>query len=226
LEQIGYDINRILSRDVADEMRGCGDAMGISTGWITLFNLGYEVSDDCTSIVAESMDGIIYHARNLDFGDGLVWTDMLRNMSAELEIVNGTQKLFRTASIVGYVGVLSAHKPGAFSATINTRFYPQGIYEMFYTVVAAIEERNASLTSVLMRNVFMNENDFESAVKNLAQGELIADVYYTIAGISSGQGVVISRNRLNASDIWRLNATGGEWFLAQTNYDHWEQPPG
>jgi len=225
LEDIGFDINRIISRDVGDEIMGCANSLGVSTGWLTLLNLGYEVSDACTSIVAESVDGSIYHARNLDFWDGIFLTDVLRNVSVELEIVNGTQKLFRTASIVGYVGVLSGHKPNAFSATINTRFYPEGLYELFYEIIAAIEERNASLTSVLLRNVLLSENDFDAAIENLSNGELVTDVYYTVAGVSSGQGAVISRNRFNASDIWRLNATGGEWFLVETNYDHWEEPP-
>lgn len=53
---------------------------------------------------------------------------------------------------------------------------------MFYEIIAAIIERNASLVTFLSRDVFMNENDFESALNNLANGELIADVYYIIAG--------------------------------------------
>lgn len=116
-------------------------------------------------------------------------------------------------------------KPNAFSVTIDTRFYPDGIGEMFYEVIAAIEERNASLVTFLSREVFTNENDFESALDNLSNGELIADVYYIIAGVSAGQGAVISRNRMNATDVWRLNVSAGRWFEVETNYDHWEQPP-
>ena len=66
--------------------------------------------------------------------------------------------------------------------------YPDGIWELFYEVIAAIEEKNASLTSFLMRNVFINENDFASAVEELTNGELIADVYYNVVGINPGEG--------------------------------------
>lgn len=75
-------------------------------------------------------------------------------------------------------------KPKAFSVTIDTRFYPEGIYELFYEVIAALTEKNASLVAFLSRNVFMNENDFNAAVQNLSNGKLIADVYYIVAGIA------------------------------------------
>jgi len=109
--------------------------------------------------------------------------------------------------------------------TIDTRFYPDGITELFYEVIAAITEKNASLVSFLSRKVFENENDYSSAIDNLSNGELIADVYYIVAGVSSGQGAVISRNRENATDVWSLDAKNGRWYEVEPNYDHWEQPP-
>jgi hypothetical protein len=122
-------------------------------------------------------------------------------------------------SILHCVGL----KPNAFSVTVNTRFYPQGLSQLFTEVIAAITERNASLVSFLLRNVFNTENDFSSALANLSSDELIADVYYTVAGVSSG--AIISRNRLNASDVWVLQPQTGRWFEVETNYDHWENPP-
>jgi len=116
-------------------------------------------------------------------------------------------------------------KKNQFSVTINTRFYPGGIGELFYEIIAAIKETNASLVSFLVREVFETKNDWTSAVQALSNRELIADVYYTVAGARAGEGAVISRNRMNASDVWRLNVPKGEWFLVQTNYDHWQPPP-
>lgn len=37
-------------------------------GWLTLVNMGYEITEDCTSIVAQTVEGKMYHARNMDFG--------------------------------------------------------------------------------------------------------------------------------------------------------------
>lgn len=106
---------------------------------------------------------------------------------------------------------MSGFKSNAFSVTIDTRFYPQGVGQLFYEVIAAITERNASLVTFLSRDVFQNENTFASAVENLSNDELIADVYYIVAGVSAGEGAVISRNRLNATDVWMLDAPT-RWF--------------
>jgi len=189
-----------------------------------MLNLGYEVSDACTSIIAQSEEGKIYHARNLDFWDGMGFTNSLKDLAFQATFEQGGKPIFYATTFSGFVGVLSGMKPNGFSVTIDTRFYPQGFYEMFYEVIAAITEKNASLVTFLSRNVMMNENNFAAAVENLSFGELIADVYYIVAGVSAGQGAVISRNRQNATDVWMLDSPS-RWFEVQTNYDHWEQPP-
>ena len=40
----------------------------MTLGQTMLYNIMYEVEGACTSIVAESAAGDIFHARNLDFG--------------------------------------------------------------------------------------------------------------------------------------------------------------
>jgi hypothetical protein len=225
LTEVGRGLNDYyFPPDYAAEVRGCADVIGVDYGWLALLQLGYEVSDACTSIVAQTQDGKIYHARNMDFWDGMGFTDSLKDIAVELSFQKGGKEIFKSVTFAGYVGVLSGFKNNAFSATVDTRFYPEGLWELFYEVIAAIEEKNASLVGFLARRTFENENDFEAAVKNLANDELISDVYYIVAGVSAGQGAVISRNRVNATDIWRLNAPT-RWFEVETNYDHWEQPP-
>jgi acid ceramidase len=90
--------------------------------------------------------------------------------------------VFKTTGFAGYVGALSGIRPGGFSLTIDQRFYPGGIDEFFWQVIAAIEERNASLVSFLSRLVLENENTFGAALDGLSDDELIADVYYIVAG--------------------------------------------
>jgi len=58
--------------------------LGVEVGEIVMMNLFYELVAQCTSIVAETPDGKIYHARNLDFGVGLAFTDGLRNLTLEV----------------------------------------------------------------------------------------------------------------------------------------------
>lgn len=67
--------------DYGQEIKGCAPLLGIPHGWLALFNLGYEVSDACTSIVAQTKSGKIYHARNMDFWAGMGFTDTLKNIT-------------------------------------------------------------------------------------------------------------------------------------------------
>jgi hypothetical protein len=210
--------------EYAQEIKGCAAQFGIPYGWLALFNLGYEVTDACTSIVAQTANGTILHARNLDFWAGMGFTDTLKELALQINFQQGGKTVFSSATFAGMVGVLSGFKSGAFSATVDTRFYPGGIGQLFYEIIAAIEEKNATLVSFLLRNVLQNDNDFPSALKNLANDQLIADVYYIVAGVSAGQGAVISRNRTGADDVWKLDAPT-RWFEVETNYDHWNPPP-
>jgi len=225
LEDLGKTINNYYyPTEYAQEIQGCAAAMGVEYGWLSMVNLGYEVTSACTSIVAQTTEGKIYHVRNMDFWDGIWLTDHLKNITITLDFQKGGKTVFYATSFAGYVGVLSGMKPGAFSVSINTRYYPKnGLKNFFYEIIAAVMEKNNSLVSFLSREVMTNQNDFASAIENLSNDPLIADVYYTVGGVSANQGAVISRNRLNASDVWVLNET--HWYEVQTNYDHWTQPP-
>jgi len=194
---------------------------------MSVINIGYEISDACTSIVAQDKDGKVLHGRNLDFWDGWGFTDILRNLTFEASLQRGGKEVFRATTLVGYSGVLSGFKNNAFSLTINTRWYPngtKGLVNMFDEIIVAMKEKNASLVTFLSREVMEREMNFDDALSALSNGELIADVYYTLAGVKPGEGVVISRNRVNATDVWRLNSPG-RWYEVETNYDHWMAPP-
>jgi len=225
LNEIGVLLNQFYFPDeYAKEIEGCATSLGIPLGWATLFNIGYEVSDACTSIVAQTTDGTIIHGRNLDFWAGMGFTDSLKDMTYIADFQTKGKTLFKTTTFAGFSGALSGIRPGAFSVTIDTRFYRQGIWDMFYEIVSAIEEKNATLVSFLSRDVLSRRNSFETALMDLSDDTLIADVYYILAGTKAGQGAVISRNRMNATDVWRLNSPS-QWYVIETNYDHWEQPP-
>jgi len=226
LEILGTYLNQYyFPTDFAQEIQGCASVFGLSTGILSIINLGYEVTDACTSIVAQTKDGTILHARNMDFFYGMAFTEGLKLMCYQADYQKGGKTFFHATTFAGYVGVLSGMKPKSFSISIDTRFYPEGVYEVFYEIIAAIVERNASLVSFLTREVLERENNFEAAVENLSNDELIADVYYIVGGVSKNQGAVISRNRINATDVWILDDTEGRWYEVETNYDHWTTPP-
>jgi len=219
LLNLGY-----LPGELAGEIQGCALAMGVDIGWLTWFNLGYEVTDGCTSIVAQTPTGKIIHARNMDFWDGIWATNLLKNLSIQVDFKKGGKTLFHSTGFAGYVGVLSGMRPNAFSISIDTRYYPEGIAQLFEEVILFLTEKNASCVSHLTRQVLTRETSYEAALKNLDNDLLVADVYYILGGLTAGQGAVISRNRDNAADVWTLSGSD-RWFEVQTNYDHWQQPP-
>ena len=51
-----------------DEMKGISQATGVKLGEVVLYNIFYEVSSYCTSVVGQDENGNIFHGRNLDFG--------------------------------------------------------------------------------------------------------------------------------------------------------------
>ena len=67
-------------------------------------------------------------------------------------------------------------------------------------------------------------SDFDAAVSLLSAGELIDDIYYIVGGASSGQGVVVARDRNKPANTWKLGQPGtGDldwWYRLETNYDH------
>jgi len=77
-EDIGEAIAAVVSPEYSQEIQGCAETLEIPYGWVMIFNLGYEVSDACTSMVAQTNDGKILHARNLDFWAGMGFTDSLK----------------------------------------------------------------------------------------------------------------------------------------------------
>jgi len=225
LNEIGQMVNQYyFPVEYAQEIQSCAASLGVPVGWATLFNIGYEVSDACTSIVAQTTDGTIIHARNLDFWAGMGFTDSLKDMTFIADFQRGGKTLFKATTFAGFVGTLSGMKPGGFSVTIDTRFYRQGLWEMFYEIIAAIEEKNATMVSFLSRDVLTQRNDYNAALNDLSNATLIADVYYILAGTKPGQGAVITRNRMNATDVWQIKSPS-QWYVLETNYDHWEQPP-
>jgi len=86
-------------------------------------------------------------------------------------------------------------KPDAFSATIDTRFYPGPIWDMFSEIVEAVTVKGAAINSLLLRSVFEMNPDvtssqaFMNATKTLSTQPLIADVYYIVSGTNPGEGV-------------------------------------
>jgi len=227
VEIIGELLLDTFTWEYAEEIRGGAVALNISAGLLALANLGYEIQDYCTSIVAQAPNGQMLHARNMDFGVGLGFTEILRNITIQVDFQSKGKTVYRGTTFVSFIGFLSAMRPGGFSITVDTRFLTGGLMPIWQEIINSIlNGKPASLVSFLVRDAVANYTSFTNAFDALAYTPLFVDVYYIMAGVKPGEGVVITRNQTGPRDLWWVNPkVNNTWFVAETNYDHWKPAP-
>ncbi|CAC5395769.1 NAAA [Mytilus coruscus] len=219
IRKIAADIDKYLAKPYAGEMRGIAKTLNMSLGDVVTCNLLYDISAFCTSIVMQDANGIIWHARNLDYS----FTEILRNISIRVDYQKGGKTVYTGITYAGYVGLVTGQRPNAFTMTMDER--DQGAWWM--NILIAILDRNASPVSFLLRDVSslpMSEN-FTSAVEKVAYTTTAASFYTIMGGVRVGEGAVITKGRVGPIDIWKLDAKSGRWYEVETNYDHWAPPP-
>ncbi len=70
----------------------------------------------CTSIIAQTANGTLYHARNLDY-----YFPVLQRLTAQVDFMENGKVLYTGTVFVGYVGLLTGKKPNGFSVSLNQR---------------------------------------------------------------------------------------------------------
>lgn len=230
LNKKGDSMDTTLPQPYADEMRGIATASGLGLGEVIIYNLFYEVFTVCTSIVAEDNAGKLFHARNLDFGLFLGWdiknhtweiTEALRPMILNVDYQKGGKTVFKAVHYAGYIGILTAIKPGVFTLSMNERFDLNGGFIGIIEWILGL--RSGQWMGFLTRDTLLYSNSYEEAKKNLTMTQMLAPAYFIVGGNSTGQGCVITRDRNKAVDVWNM-ADAGKWYILETNYDHWKSP--
>ncbi|XP_002405171.3 acid ceramidase isoform X2 [Ixodes scapularis] len=216
-----------------EEMKALSNLTGLPLGEVILYNVFYEFFTVCTSIVAEDLNGNLYHARNLDFGLFLGWdrenhtwamTETLRPTVVELDFQRSGKTVFKAVSFAGYLGVLTGVKKGAFSLTINERFSLNGGFIGLLEWI--LGDHSQHWVGFLTRDLMENATSYDVAKMTLSTTKLLAPVYFILGGTKSGEAAIITRSRnSDHADVYQLSDTKDKWFLLETNYDHWKTPP-
>ncbi|XP_077135764.1 acid ceramidase isoform X1 [Ranitomeya variabilis] len=214
-----------------EEIKGIAEASGLPLGEVMLFNIFYEVFTVCTSVVAEDTSGKLIHARNLDFGLFLGWdvknnswmvTELLRPLVVNVNFQRNNKTVFLSTSFAGYVGMLTGLKPGVLTLTMNERFSLDGGYIGVLEWILGI--RQGAWMSFLTRSVLENATSYDEGKTLLSKTVLLAPAYFILGGNKSGEACVITRSRQSCLDIWELDIQKGQWYVLETNYDHWKPP--
>ena len=133
-----------------------------------------------------------------------------------------TLVIFAGTTFVGMVGLMTGQRPHAYTITLDER--DQGDWWM--NALEALTAGTHGVAAFHIRDTLADTSlSFEDAIEKLGYEPLVAPCYLIVGGVGPEEGVVITRNRIAALDIWRLNSFEGRWFLVETNYDHWVAPP-
>ena len=199
--------------DLRKEIEGIAKVANLPAGLVLATNLDYELHAGCTSIVAQNADGTLWHGRNLDYD-----IPDLQSVTINVQFVRNGQKLYEGTTYVGYIGLVTGVKHGAFSLSMDARDTGGSLWDNLFEWIF----KGGKAVPFFYRNVFENTNEYGTALEMLQTTPMIAPSYLIIAGTESGQGAVITRNRDGAEDTWTISDK--EWFLVQTNDDHWLPP--
>ena len=199
----------------------------MTVGELLIANFLYELtayrsrgsSKACTSIVAESEQGTIFHGRNLDYS---FQTTILEKATIVVDFQSKGVTRYSGTTFVGYIGLLTGQKPNKFTISLDER----DTGEPWENVVAGLVSGSHGIVSWHIRNALADPNsDYVSALELLSSVTLITPSYIVIGGTEPTQGAVITRDRLAALDVWKLAPLSGQWYVLETNYDHWAPPP-
>ncbi|CAL4066544.1 unnamed protein product [Meganyctiphanes norvegica] len=218
-----------------DEFIGISESSGLLLSEVTLYNIFYEIFTFCTSMIVQDPQGKIYHGRNLDFGLFMGWdsknhtwrvAELLRPLVIHLEWQQKGQTIYESINYAGYVGILTAVKKDHFTFSLDERFGLNGGYVGLLEWIL-FHDHKQKWVAFLTREVMETANSYEEAEKQLSNPRLLAPVYFILGGTKPGQGVIITRYRdtYNSFPLGSKSKGQASWFLVETNYDHWKQPP-
>eukprot|EP00667_Euglena_gracilis_P013625 EG_transcript_14056 len=154
--------------------------------WVML-NIAYDYYARCTCAVLSDARAAPVHLRVMDWH-----VAELRDLTVNVRFRQGRKELFRVTTWVGFVGVLTGMRKGAYSVAVNYRFTAGSLLRNLATALS----RSWPL-SFLVRDVLHRIETYPDAVKRLSTARLIAPCYIVVCGCRAGEGVVLTRNRLS-----------------------------
>ncbi|GMI62405.1 hypothetical protein ScalyP_jg3296 [Parmales sp. scaly parma] len=178
----------------------------------------------CTSIVAnEASDSKVIHGRNLDWN----LEEAMRGLILTVDFTRGGKLLYTGSTIVSFVGLLNAMKPGeddGFSFSMDARCQGGNI---LFNLLQAL--KNGAMTPCQhSRQVMETSTSFADAVKGFEEGKLIDDGYFIVGGSKKDEGAIVTRTRNHHLNTRVIDASGEEedgWYRLETNYDWWKGVP-
>ena len=234
ISTISENIDKYVPYPYSEEIVGVAKFMdNTSVADVLLANLYYELTAysqgkktqsvvsgamACTSIVAETVNGSIMHARNMDYS----FVKHLENITITVDFQKGGKTIYTGTTFAGYIGLATGQKPFKYTISLDER--DQG--DLWMNLAEALVDGMQGVVSFHIRDTLSRDDlSFDDAIVFLADKHLIAPCYIIMGGVKPGEGVVITRDRIALMDLLRLDTSKGNWYVLETNYDRWTTPP-
>eukprot|EP00463_Aulacantha_scolymantha_P000848 TRINITY_DN1568_c0_g1_i1.p1 TRINITY_DN1568_c0_g1~~TRINITY_DN1568_c0_g1_i1.p1 ORF type:complete len:366 (+),score=71.82 TRINITY_DN1568_c0_g1_i1:34-1098(+) len=227
-------INSSMPNEYVREMQGMGDAIGVDYKDVVMANLFYEISGvtdaldlsrSCTSIVAQRANGTVYLARNQDYPPPFTLV-MIHAI-----FTKNNKMIYEGTTYAGTIGLSTGAVPDAWSVAINARSNAACHHGKAACQKAAVDAAasGAQIFPIFTRQAIDTVgSDFDAAMEFFSTRELIMPGYIIVGGVNPGEGAIITRNATaNMTDVFHLfdkkapDGAGGDWYVVQTNTDHW-----
>ena len=191
------------------ELMGIMKATGLSTKEVLLMNSIYELTafeppngadpNVCTStsIVAQTLNDKIYHARNMDYP----FTSLLKDLTVQVDFVENGKVSYTGTTFVGYVGLLTGQKPHRFTLALNQRKSNHGWSQDLLDIMT-----HSRTCSLLIRDTLArpshNDQGFEVFVDLLPFNLLLTSCYIVVGGVSHNEGAVVTIGPSVGDVLW------------------------
>lgn len=199
--------------------------------------LGYEVLEripwrgpGCTGIIATNAnDGVVYHARNLDFAPVPIMTNLVYNGIFK----KGGVEIFRSQMIAGYTMAITGFRAGSNGYAIerNTRYtdHEGGNDEMIHNILSG-----RTLNGWSLRKILESESEFEGAVAAISANKYVSTEYAIVSGVKKGVILSMSPDGVDYTQtLGKKNFEERDDYIIMTNFDfffhdlrEWFDPTG
>jgi len=187
-----------------DEMEQISALLDANITDVLVYNYYYESSVACTSTVVNGAGGTIVHGRNLDFTpfNGAIFEMGVHVSFYDAENYKPGSELYQGQSWVGYVGLLTGMRAGAFSVSLNQRGgddLANNGGQTFQNLVKVFnqpeDEKSISYALFFRTALFqkdMTYSKFTNAVKQLGdERKFVNSAYVIVGGVNHGEGMIL-----------------------------------
>merc|ERR1712154_213639 len=155
----------------------------------------------------------------------------LREILFFVNFTKNGELLYRSTVFGGYIGLLTGMKPNTMSLSVDSRFDEN--HDRYLIEYLKNPTPSMQWLSLTTRLAVEDYTTYADAVSFLSKQSFIGPCYVIVGGVARDEGSVLSIGPNGTLfDEWTIakglpsnNSAQAPFYVLETNYDHWEQPP-